>query len=1282
MKLIITLKLKDINGNDISLKVLKDEPLPMIKERIFCENINYYPNFIKITKNGNTIKKNEFLQSFDDNTDNNWDVVNLRDTFIFNNTITEIFKTNKEFHKFDDYISFYSKYNVDGYDYEWLFDILSLDYIDLTEDDFKYIIEVGNTEFKKEIYKDINRRPDDYQNHTINDMNNSINVCHTRIVNKYKDHYQIHNKFYEACENFKQENLPIINYNSISVELKPIKTINIKLKNLFNSFPLSEKIPVIVIKPHDSKTPVIKIYNNANISNKMLKSWLVNETKKDERDHNYNYKKINGIMFKIKRNDTVSSYITININEFGTIESNIVFDKYKIYNSINDIINLLKSDIQECIDIINRLDIFLNDKIDLSLYNSTIRSMSCSSEIPTRIHNLDLYRNFLQYDTINNDHFIKRQNIKKKTYKRIQTDDDMGERFDESFNFDENFDEHFDESFDEISSEAGTDIIPESGDDVKDISLFYKKYMYKSYSEDNVELSLMRERIACKEMNIQHVVKKGIAVQVKDNPYKKGSIINIYSANLLDEIYFIIAQIQSMDSIVKPGPDTQKLIDKKNPIKDILREAGIEVTAKGCQSSRQVTINDKEKPLDDSYELNYKNLRLLCLDNSEFKYPGFTNEDEVCCFKKDQRLEDAYIRNSDENVLYPSNFLINIDYSVNGKEPLKYKTHLLRNENYDYFYLDKNNKLILIEDKTKIKEIDKKLYEYEKKNSIIWLDKTLLSTLTENSNLCKFNPDLSNKSLDDINKVCDKHKDNIHFGYNKKGYPCCFKEQPKDLIVKPKLNKSYIIQTDKILEKGKIGNLFKIFDDRFNLDKTDKQNIHGFYKIGIINNSESFLHAISFAYGYENNYLIKKKIQNELNERTFNKTLFKKYNSINDFINNMENKKNKKDFRDYIVLLQDILDINIIIFDTPVLRSKSEHTIDQKNIKILCNVNGKPNKEKDFIVLFKREDYFDILIYIEENVEKTIFKYEDSYIFKDITDFYEDSCKKEVHIPTNTKNIDFIDGNTIINALQGTDYKITGQILNKQKRVHLLISENNVLIPIKESTEFDHNIKSYDLKKIILKTVNEYLNEITKINKILKEKKISEIKVIGITHDKKGLVTNFLGYIIPVKKENTQNNEQNVTSLQKMNYNYYNIDDINNKKDNDLLNYLEKHDMIKNEIFKIKKQLSYIISSSEELKNYMNKKNKNISRFDLINFYTTTFKKIINTMKNKHNIDINNNSLYLNIISNELIDDIDNLFLNGIVKKYQNDYDDFKQFNNETLIFNLDDLKKIIDKNS
>ena len=177
-------------------------------------------------------------------------------------------------------------------------------------------------------------------------------------------------------------------------------------------------------------------------------------------------------------------------------------------------------------------------------------------------------------------------------------------------------------------------------------------------------------------------------------------------------------------------------------------------------------------------------------------------------------------------------------------------------------------------------------------------------------------------------------------------------------------------------------------------------------------------------------------------------------------------------------------------------------------------------------------------------------------------------------------------------------------------------------------------------------------------------------------------MTNLSGFIIPILQTNNMN-------LQKVKYNYYPINSgietsdsepTEDQEKNKMVEYTDNYNNVQNEIYTIKQQLSNIIYNSKKLTKYIHDILKseeyfNLSKFKMIELYNDIFNKIIDIMKDKHNVEINNNTLYLSIISNDIIDDNkENLFFKGIVKKPDYDINEIKLYSNESVVYNMKDF--------
>lgn len=1115
-------KLIDTTNNNLlndDFIVLIDESLNHVKERLFFyKNGNkYYPNLLKLTdKNENIIYKNQMLTDYNDENKNIY-VTSLLDV------INDILKKYKK--TVNDVYQDYKSNNSD--DISDLFNTINEGYLDLTEDDLIGSICI------------LLKEKQDIITPEYNDYVKKIQNCHDNILKNYKDKEEALEEFYTSCKaddlsEYYDNNPPLV-FKDISIEFKHesvklgVKGRFIKLESIFNQFELSDSIPLMAISS-DKVNPLIKVYSHIgdDISTKEFKSWLLSDKKEKvgfgadkQQGRVVTYKKIKGILFKIKVNTT--EFITVNILNNGIIECRIKFSESSDWNTnLQTIIETTRTTVNTCVSKINKLnDIFIQSKrLEVVTANVTVQSITCSVELQKRI---DLY------------HMIEKV-----------------------------MDVYYQDNIFQAKEGKSEEVI----------SLFYKKFLN---SADG--FSGQRIKIACSQytQGIQNE-RKGITVNVQDNPYSIGSILNIYSASDINEVYLIVDQIAYIDKLNPEGASDQKVKEKSN-IKSLRKEYNIPILSTSCQKQRQPVIDDtleplknmldkkSKKPLVDSYPLIYKGVRLVC-PTEEYPYPGFTQKNAICCFTKDQR----------NNVKYISN---------------------------------------------------------------MGLDESQVS----------------------VKKTTGT-------------------------------SKQYILTTDKILEYNKLGTLLPIFDDIFNKLPTNIKDVKNgkFYRIGVLQNNNAFLNAVSLGVNngkeidinrFKNTIVSKLKANPKLFFKLNNGQIKLKYNNLDNYINWIINNKNTMNIDDLVELIKSTFNYNIVVFNIPTIYSKSTAKVNEEMIKIMCYLNCQPNEEYPYLVIFKRESKYEILVYYNELKMKYSFSFNDSDTFKLVNDFYQKTCVKTEKYPKGYGKYEYdklYNGEELINLLKDTEYKIVGQLSNKDKKIISLISKKNTIIPIKESTMFlTDDITLYT--QIQLVNGNEYLNNIKGLNKILKEHNLHEIKIKAITAKNNGLITNLEGYIIPILQ--TNNLEIVLPSVE---YNYYSFDELNDVPGmkNAQIVYSDKYNKEVYNIYNIKQQLSKIITNSKKLSNYIRAiqtSNEYIAsaRFDLIELYTSIFNKIIGVMKTEHRINIDNNMLYLSIIANEIIDDNkENLFFKGIVVNPNYDTSEIKVRSNETVVYNMKDLYTFI----
>lgn len=823
------------------------------------------------------------------------------------------------------------------------------------------------------------------------------------------------------------------------------------------------------------------------------------------------------------------------------------------------------------------------------------------------------------------------------------------------------------------------------------LSLYYKKIGKREWDDKDADSD-----------------RKGITVNIRDNPYKLGSsIINIYGAFNLNQMIVIIKQIilisklQTASTEEEDEESIQKLKEKSH-IKS-LRKQGVTILSTKCQKPRQPIVDANTKPIGNSYILDYEGIKYVC-PKKDYPYPGFTNENIVCCFKKDQRRRPAYIRNmksSDFDILVqPSNFKITVD---DPDTNTTYETYAIKviseyvngfdesNSMSRYYYISNSNELISI---TNDKLID--TLKNEEENGI-WLDSMpLAKIITEPpKNKCNFPPDMNKKDDADINAPCQHHPKNKIFGYNLNSYPCCFDKERDPIISRKKkisdITKQHILISDKILDYQRIGYLPQNLHDVFNkLIKGDNK----YYRMGIVQNNAAFLNAILLA--LENNIgnktlnnsnEFKKYIVNYLNENTNDYpklnggNISLKYGKLQNYIDYILETKNILVWNDLIDIIQRISNTNILIIDIPYKSSDSTNIADYENITLICNPYIKYNKSNDYIILIKRLNTFEVIInMMEDNLIQSKFKYNESdsvntNIINFLLDYYQSSCVRENVFPEAFSFDELYTLSELNNILKDTEHSIIAQVINKFKKVVYIMTKKGVLIPIKETgiTSIGKTVtlQSLDDNKKLL-NLDQYITGIKTLNKILDK----DIIIKGITLDKNeitSILTNY-GQHIPLSK--TIYNDSYDFKI--LDYKYYmDIDDILFNDNSDIQNkgkewYLKIKEL-KNKIYQTKTNIGSRIWNDENAKARIIAINTStqMPRIQKIKEIVDIFKTVLGYMFTENDL----NDFILKTIANDVINDnVENLLLNNLVTSDVFNPDEIIKRDSESILLSIDDI--------
>jgi len=821
-----------------------------------------------------------------------------------------------------------------------------------------------------------------------------------------------------------------------------------------------------------------------------------------------------------------------------------------------------------------------------------------------------------------------------------------------------------------------------------DVLSFY----YKKYGDEESEL------------------KKGLTINIRDDLFKdESSIITLYGVKSVLQAEVITKQIVLLVEAFKAKSSKNTKVKEKSHIKE-LRQQGVNILSTKCQKPRQpvVTASDAPPP-NSSYTIEFKGKKYVC-PTKDYPYPGFTNENIVCCFKKDQRRRDAYTRNMESKeldiIVRPSNFKIKVKDEF-GKEFITYVIKIV--SEYITGFNEKNSmsKFFYIDSKNMLQEI-KEFYKFdgmEEESADMWLDPVPLSKLITDppKNKCNYAPKLDKKIDDDINAPCKHHDKNKYFGYNLNSYPCCFdKERDTDITRKKKhidITKQHILISDKILDFQRIGVLPDVLDILFNGPRSSGNSGSStkYYRMGVVQNSAALLGAILLV---QDNIINGKTLNNTTEFRNYiaeyieaspglfqtlnNGNLVWKYKKKETFLKQIRDTQSIITIYDIIDVLEEITNKHVIIFDIPYIYTESTQVADYKNIKIVCRHNDKnsKNKKKNTVVLLKRGTNYEVIFALDEkanNGDKINFLFQnEDLVIKAINQFYTQSCVTESRYPLDFPFDEGYDLQEVISLLEGSKHSIVAQVVNVYDKVDYALTRKGLLIPVKESGMVKYG-KRVRMKQIVGKipTLKDALDMIDDINKILATKKMIVSKGISIssTGDVTGIFTSF-GRFIPIKRGSVD-----TFGLSILPFKYYNdVDDflISDKLAQTIAtNYTEELKRMREYIYKIKLQLSNTLSSED--RKYLLQIAKNVApRMNKIQQMVSILKSALT--KNSETANYKNLDLILSHISNEMLNDNkENLLINNLVVSDTFDPNEVVKRDEESVLLSIDDVRKWFD---
>lgn len=1279
-----------ILNEDNNFGVLIDDSIALIKDKLFVFlGLQYYPNFVKLEIK---IGDDDYLTVLDNNY---LDFTLNDDPIIYVSTIFSI--TDKSSYlNFDlNPFNLYNKIKEDLQYIKSLHETLVKDFINLTLDDLIIIIKMKMIDFinqpnnetilsideKDILEKDVKNYFSDIESQ-LQSKKRTLSIEQENLKLFYDTAYQLSNlnDYYDLT---KDKSRPLFNYTNVVFTIRDANYKSdvlgkfIKLQQIFNTIELSDDMPFIVYNTSKS-TPMIKVYNKVidAVSDNIIKSWILNEKKKLNQ---ITYKKVKGLLFKYRFKHTrnqieINNYLTILLNENGLLTVKIMFNEEDKVQSIDYMKSIVKSSIDNLINKLNKLQ---------GIYS-----------ISKRLQSFDM--SIIKMESIN-AFLLTNKSISLDKFRRMLTQIEIRQFF---------------EAKETISKEK---------DKQNDILLmYYKKFGKKQDDTEN-------ER-------------KGITVNIKDNPFKlDSSIITIYGGynltqlqtivneifvtNLLMQTQEFTTQISTIFDDLESEEEQEKKLKEQSNIK-ILRQRGVKIFSSKCQKPRQPIIDDN-LIVEKTRTMIYENNRYIC-PNDVYPYPGFTPDNIPCCFKFQGKGMAQNIKNTEifETKVQPSNFGVIIE-EPDGKSFESFVIKIISdmtngfNIDHPYYYIsyspdDVNFPLKHIHNSDLISKLKEK--ENEQPLMSIWLETVPLSQLISkpSKSKCQHQPNFENPD-----NLCEHHTKNKYFGYNINSYPCCFdKERPIFNIKKFKekdSTKQHILITDKLLNEKRQGLLPPGLNKLLN--EVIKPDTNGtFLRWGVNQNELSFLNCILEAIEHKteditinNTTELKRHLIWYLNnnkdefEKLNNGTISLKYISIEEYITAIENYVKWKDIID---LITRVLKCNIFILDIPYIETESTKIFDYNNIKLLCNFYISIDKTNPFIILIKKQNAFELIVYntgvkwdkksqkieILKNKTKPIINFIFNWNTNDtiktnivnfLLEYNSVSCVKENEYPENFNYDPLYDIDDLVKILNKTKNNIELQLVNSFNKVNYIVTKNKIIIPIKESgiidlpkTQFEEYINTN------LLDINEYTNSLKNINKSLK----IPIRLLAVTTDNQNKInsamTNF-GQFVPLNPIDKSKMKESFEILP-IKY-YYDVDQfLANKKqtENPEIEWNKQIETLNDKIYKVKKYLGQSFINDNTSKNQIINiiKTPIIPRSEKINNIVTYLQQKLN-LQNSFDITSSDILFILKHIANEMINDnIENLLLNNLITSNVFNADEIIKRNNESIWLNLDDIKKWIKK--
>lgn len=681
---------------------------------------------------------------------------------------------------------------------------------------------------------------------------------------------------------------------------------------------------------------------------------------------------------------------------------------------------------------------------------------------------------------------------------------------------------------------------------------------------------------------------------IKNNPKYENSglveITGIKSIIRLEMVKYWLNYIIFLSN--KTTSVTQVSSNRNRALKNISDD----FNSRTCQKNRQPIISNTVEVLPGSYHIEYNGNRIVC-DKQDYPYPGVNSQGSFCCFKRDQRKQEKYINKMKKE----TNFLINpTNLKYNGYPIFLLNDILYYSIDGGYTKLPESQTSQVFNQEKKVNENDETYFFPEVSfNNIINLP---------SSSVCHNIEMDSKKNL--------KCPNNMFLGFNNKGFPCCYTDQPKKTLPKKNtlfinLNSVHQITKDKILNPGQVGIFPKELQNLFDELNTGLK----VFRYGVIQNYESFINAVSFSIDKKVSE-IKKNISEKLNYGLFisleNGDLSPKFqNNIKEYKKFLNSKVTNKTHEYVWDLISYTENIEIII-------------VDYETRKLLCHTRQEKLKfNKPVVFIIKIKNNYEPVIFVNQEGSIQKINLDENSI---INDFYNYLCSPKEDLKIDKKDIKY-------------------QILDTtvKNRLRFLITNDNFYIPVEKNTGplpeipiRSINKRKPDKEKIIQQANTKYKNYVKIIGQVTDIYKPDT--VIGLMTDK--------DIIIPVRnsKINTDYPISFYKYLQKAE------DKFSTKlKKNEKTDFLEQNRILESVYHLIK------YNYSQEIQKELSNKNKPISPKEYIS-NVLNLDQILSDVLNKSSLYKYNDkdiSFYKEKISKTLL----NFFIGKLEQELENNPD-------------------------